>query len=294
MRSIWLATLCLLGALSVAAPARTPTAGPVEVFADGLAGPEGLAFTPSGTLVVGSTTGEIRSITADGRSTVLASVGDALAGVTVLRDGRVLATAYGAGRVWSVEPDGTASVLASGVPGANFVVQTRERRLLVSSSPAGTIVDVTTGSPVEVASGLSFPNGLAIGRTRALGKGRFLYVAETSASRISRLPLGRDGSLGPPEVYATGLPIADGMAFDQKGNLMVVGGGKLHVVVARTREVVELAADPPLDFPSNLAFGRGRGFRRRDMYLANFGPMLGDGTTVVRLRASNPGAPLVR
>ena len=60
----------------------------------------------------------------------------------------------------------------------------------------------------------------------------------------------------------------------------------------RTGEVETLFADPPLDWPSNLAFGQGRGFRSRDVYLANFGPTFGDGTEVVKFRYNHRGAPL--
>jgi sugar lactone lactonase YvrE len=284
-----LVTLCLLVALAGGVRAHPPAAGPLETFAEGLAGPEGLAFARDG-LVVGSTTGEIRRFARDGSSTVLADVGESLAGITVLRDGRVLAAAFGPGRVWSVDRSGTASVLASGVAGANFVVEARAGQILASASIAGTVVDIATGTPVERALGLAFPNGLAITKARALGRGRFLYVAETAGGRVSRLRLGRDGTLGPAEIYATGLTLPDGIAFDRRGNLLVVGGGQLNVVVARTREVVELSTDPLLDFPSNLAFGRGRGFRPTDVYLANFGPRLGDGTSVVRFRYNHPGA----
>ena len=294
MRSALLALL-LLRAVSADAIEPSPALGPGAVFAGGLAGPEGLAFTRDGGLIVGSTTGEIRRLGPDGHATVLANLGEALAGITVLRDGRVLAASFASGgRVWMVDRDGAASVLASGIPGANFVVETREGRILASASLAGTIVDITAGIPLQVAAGLGFPNGLAIGSGRALGKARFLYVAETFANRISRLPMGAGGSLGPAEVYAIGLPLADGTAFDRQGNLLVAGAGKLFAVVARTREVIQLAADPPLDGPSNLAFGRGRGFQRRDLYIANFGPQLGNGTTIVRARYSQPGAPLVR
>ena len=164
-------------------------------------------------------------------------------------------------------PGGPATVLASGVAGANVVVETPSGRLLASASLAGTIVDVTDGTPVVRASGLSFPNGLAV------GKDGLLYVAETTASRVSRMTLAADGTLGPPTTYAGGLLLADGIGFDRAGNLFVVGGGTLAAVVARTGAVVTFPTDPLINWASNLAFGRGRGFKRRDVYLANYGPV---------------------
>ncbi len=140
----------------------------------------------------------------------------------MLRDGRILAASFGAGRVWAIEPDGTSHVLASGIGGANCIAETRNGRVLVSASLTGQILDITHETPVEFASGFLFPNGLALGRS---GGQRFLYVVETLTNRVSRLPLAGDDTPGSAELYATGLPLADGLAFDAAGNLWVVGTG---------------------------------------------------------------------
>lgn len=270
------------------AAAHPPLTSSATVFASGLSGPEGLAFTNDGFLVVGSTTGEIRRYRPDGSFTVLANVGERLAGLTVTRDNKVLAAAFNTGKVWMVTPAGAATVLASGIGGPNFIVQTRRGQILVSASTAGTIVDVTSGAPVVRASGLSFPNGMAIGRDR------YLYVAETLANRVSRLRLNRDGTLGAAEVYANGLPLVDGIAFDRSRNLLAVGFDSLRVVYPRVNFPLTMSDDPLFDWPSNLAFGRGRGFDRRDLYLVNFGPALGNGTTVIKLRFNHTGTKLIR
>src|SRR5262245_3755193 len=282
------ALLMLLVAAVPAAAAPVPGAGPATTFATGLVGPEGLAFLADGSLAVGSTTGRITRLTAGGTASVLAEVGESVAGLTTLRDGRLLAAAF-AGRIYAVDPPtGFTSVYADGIAGPNFIVQTRKGRVFVSASAAGTIVDATGGVLVDAASGLSFPNGLALGRDG------FLYVAETGLARVSRLPLAADGTLGTAEVYATGLPLADGIALDRRGNLLVVGAGMFLVVDRTTRAVSVLSADPLLDWPSNLAFGRGQGFGKKDLFLANFGPAFGDGTTVVRVPYTLRGAKLVR
>ena len=138
-----------------------------------------------------------------------------------------------------------------------------------------------------LASGLSFPNGLAVRKKQ-------LYVAETFASRVSRLPLTSAGSLGAPEVYATGLGFADGIAFDRPGNLFVVGFDQLFVVDALTATVTAVPSDPLYDWPANIAFGRTTLLGRNVMYLANYGPMLGDGTTIVKVPTNHRGANLIR
>ncbi|MBM4266864.1 MAG: hypothetical protein FJ144_09665 [Deltaproteobacteria bacterium] len=284
------AALVVLVALSaVPAAARPPVAGPVEVFAGDLAGPEGLAFTRDGRLIVGSTTGDLLSFGPDGVGELLATVQGPLAGITVLADGRILATSVPNDRIWAVTPDGESTLFAEGIGGPNFVVQSiRSGRVFVSGSTSGNIVEIIDGEPFVLASGLNFPNGLATWET---GGQSWLYVALTLPGHIIRMRLLSDGSLGEPELYAEGLPIADGIAFDRAGNLLVVGGGML-LAVTPSREVVELSEDPLLNWPSNLAFGQGPGFDTRDVYLANFGNAFGNGTDVVRFRYSNPGAPL--
>jgi sugar lactone lactonase YvrE len=276
-------------AASTARAHHPPAAEVPTIFVDGVAGPEGLAFARDGRLIVGTTTGQLLRFAPDGSRTVLADVGEALAGITVLRNKHILAASFGAGRVWSVHPKtGAASVFASDIPGANFIVETRRGRILVSASTAGTIFDITDGTPVPRATGLAFPNGLAIGRDG------FLYVAETFNNRIRRLLLSGDGTLGPPEPYATGTSLADGIAFDRAGNLLVVGLDSVRVVAVGSATGAFLSNDPLLDWPSNLAFGRGRGFKRKDVYLVNFGQLFGNGTTIVRFRYNHQRSPLIR
>ena len=276
----------LAPALALAHP---PRATDFDVFADGVDGPEDLAFTDDGRLIVGSVAGDIKSFDSDGNETILATVDDRIAGVTVLADGRVLAASVGGDRVWAITPEGDASIFAEGIGGPNFIVQTRrEGRILASASNANAIVDITSGTPEIVIADVEFANGLAI---RESGGERHLYVAKTLASEIVRFRMHDDGSFGESELYAAGLLLADGLAFDQSGNLLVVGGGQLNVVT-RDGDVESLSDDPRINWPANLAFGQGPGWSTREVYLANFGPNFGDGTEVVRFRYNHRGAPL--
>jgi sugar lactone lactonase YvrE len=281
-----LAGLLLLA--PIPATARPFVAGPTSVFPTPIVGSEGITFDRTGHLVVGTQTGDIRRIAPDGSATVLTNVGDSLAGVTGLRDGRILACAFTAGRVWQILPDGMATVLADGIPGANFVVATRSGKIFVSASNSGQIMEISTGVAIPAATGLSFPNGLALGRDQ------FLYVAELLAARIVRLPIAANGTLGAAEVYTTGTTFVDGIAFDRDENLLAVGGDTLYLIDRATRVATPLPADPLLDWPANLVFGQGRGFRRRDVFLVNYGFPLGSGTTIVKFRGNHAGAKLER
>jgi sugar lactone lactonase YvrE len=283
--------LALLLAAATPAAAADPAIGTPTVFASGLDGPEGIAATRRGHLVVGTSGGEVLRIDDQGAVTSFASTGDPLAGVTVLKDDRIVACGFAANRVWVIDTDGTPTVLASGMNGPNYALQERRRgRIYVSASNDGTIVDVTSGTPVVVASGFVYPNGLAIGKE---GGQRFLYVAETFLNQISRVFLNTDGTLGAAELYTNEAPLADGLAFDKQGNLLVVGANRLSVVDRVTRAVTVLTDDAPLFWPSNLAFGRRRE-ARRTLFLANFGLPLGDGTEVLAVPYSIRGARVVR
>lgn len=290
MRIGWVVAIAAFSASAALAgePSQVPKTDPATVFVAGLAGPEGLAFNNDGLLIVGSTSGEIRRYRTDGTSTRLASIGERLAGITVLKNNHVLACAFGTGKVWEIEPNGYASVFASGIRGPNFTVQTRRDRIYVSASSGGQIIEITDGIPIVRASGLNFPNGLAIGRDR------HLYVAETGANRVSRMLIHRDGLLGFPQVYAEGLPFADGIAFDRKMNLLVVGANQLRVIERDSLTTITMPMDLLFNGPSNIAFGRGRGFSRKDMYLANFGTQFGNGTNVITIRFNHFGTRLIR
>lgn len=289
MRRLALAALVLASTVHITAAAQSPSAGPPTLFADSIAGPEGLAFLKDGTLVTGTAVGSVLRFRSDGSRTTLAELGEPLAGLTVLRDGRLLVASVPGQRVWVIEPtSGFASVFASDILGPNAIVQTRTGRIYVSASSGGTIDEITSGVPVTRASGLSFPNGLAIGGDRDL------YVAETAANRVVRLAVGADGSLGLPVVHGTGTTFADGIAFDRRGNLLVTGSDTLFLVPRGGGAAVVLSSDPLIDWPANFAFGRGRGFSRRDVYLPNFGFPLGNGTTIVRVPYSQRGAALIR
>jgi len=293
MRS--LGTLLQIACLVAAATAHAapdPQVGTPVLFAGEVAGPEGIAFTKKRELVVGTSTGEVLIFDDAGARRTLATLPGGLAGIAVRRSGAVLAASLPLDTVWSVDPNtGAFSVLGTGIGGPNYIVETKRRRVWVSASGAGNIVDITDPAPAVKASGLAFPNGMAIGKD---GKQRFLYVAELGMNRVVRLPIGADESLGAPEVYATGLSIPDGLAFDRKGNLFVVGGNRLDLVHAKTREVETILTGAPMNGPSNLAFGRGRGFSKKDFYVVNFGFPLGSGTQVLRFPYGIPGAPVIR
>lgn len=78
-------------------------------------------------------------------------------------------------------------------------------------------IDPATGEAELLRSVDYYPNGIGFGLADDV-----LFVASTSGGEILRYPLGPDGGLGSPEVFARvphGVP--DGFAFDVSGNLVV-------------------------------------------------------------------------
>ena len=73
-----------------------------------------------------------------------------------------------------------------------------------------------------------------------------------------------------------------------------LGIDQLFVVDVLTQAVTVVSTDPLLDWPSNIAFGRTTLLGKNVMYLANYGMMLGNGTTIVRVPTNHRGANLIR
>ena len=112
---------------------------------------------------------------------------------------------------------------------------------------------------------VTFANGLALGPD-----GRHLYVAETFANRVFRIPVRDDGSAGArEEVAATPGAWPDGLAFDTDGNLYVGCYEPSQVLRIDPRGRVEVLfrelSAHLLAHPTNLAF------RATTMFTANLG-----------------------
>ncbi len=162
-------------------------------------------------------------------------------GIALLRDGSFLATHLGddRGGVFRIQRDGTVTpwlLRVDGVdlPPTNFVVEDRKGRFWVTVSTRlqpralgyrrscndGFIVRVEpTGEAAIVADGLGYTNEVAVDAS-----GRWLYVNETFARRLSRFALNEDGSLGAKQVVTEFGPgsFPDGLAFDEEGHAWVV------------------------------------------------------------------------
>lgn len=211
----------------------------------GLVRPECVLANAAGDLFTADWRGGVAHLRPDGRQTLYAGPGPAgLAlkpnGIALLRDGSFLLTHLGddEGGVFRLQRDGGVApwlqqVDGVDLPPTNFVVEDADGRFWVTVSTRlkpralgyrrscndGFIVRVDSRGAAIVADGLGYTNEVAVHPS-----GRWLYVNETFARRLSRFALHADGSLGVKEVVTDFGPgtFPDGLAFDEEGHAWVV------------------------------------------------------------------------
>jgi len=213
------------------------------------------------------------------------------------------------GRLLRLDARGNATVVTDGFAAPNAVAVDRRGRLYVSDSFAGTVTRVapdgsgrvtwasdpklaTAGQPPFGANGLAFDAGQ-----------RHLYVANTGDSAVLRIPVQADGSAGPLEVFARGADLdvatggtqslhgADGIAFDQDGNLWICANqaNELQVLSPDAELVARYRGSgaDAMDFPASLVF------RGRTLYVANLSLATGVNSKLSVMLAPIAGARLV-
>jgi sugar lactone lactonase YvrE len=230
-----------------------------------LARPECVVATARGDVFVSDRRGGITRLGADGTQTLIRARGVAdfvPNGFSLLPDRSFAIANLGAeGGAWRLLPDGALvpeALEVDGVrlPPTNFVNADHtsgELRLWISVSTRqvpreqafrkdvadGFIVLKDRRGVRIVADGIGFTN-----ENKTDPSGRFLYVNETMARRLSRFPIGDDGSLGPRETVAEFGPgtFPDGFEFDALGGIWIasVVSNRLLRIAADGRQTVVL------------------------------------------------------
>jgi sugar lactone lactonase YvrE len=142
--------------------------------------------------------------------------------------------------------------------------------------------------------------GLFIGANGIAYRHGSLFVTNTEKFSLLRVKVHANGSPGEPAVIAnfeTGAA-PDGLALDVHGGIYVALISASTIVKVSPGGAVEVvAADDPLDWPSSVTFGTGRG-QRKSLFAVNFsigemfGAPPGSGPGVLRINAGVPGMPL--
>lgn len=227
----------------------------IRYIGSGLQRPECILAERDGTLWVADARGGVVRILPDGMQTIITQTmddrfrgassdaerftrGTLPNGLAFARTGEILVANFGTDALEIMSRDGRSRTLYDEIDGrpigkVNFVLRDSRDRLWITVSTR--IKDWTKAISPRIADGyiaLADEAGLRIvadgfcftNEIRFDAREEYLYVAETCGKRISRLSVGRDGSLTDREVYGpsdlgTGFP--DGIAFDAFGNLWV-------------------------------------------------------------------------
>jgi sugar lactone lactonase YvrE len=205
------------------------------VFFDGifsdpkLSHPEGVAIGPDGWIWTGNQDGDILRISPDGVAMeCVGSTGGFILGLAFDGDRALFVCDLRHAAVFRLDLSNNTLTrfTDSGIriPNFPYVDRTHDRLLVSDSFASGTpgpgiwSFDLNTGhGDLWYGSDLNFANGLAV---RAGDDS--IYVCETFAQSITRIPVLKDGSAGAAEAFASNLPgLPDGIAFDAVGQLVV-------------------------------------------------------------------------
>lgn len=182
-------------------------------------------------------------------------------GLAFAANGDLLIANFGTDRLERMTRGGETRVLLDSIDGkppgkVNFVLRDSRNRLWVTISTRvnpwsdainttladGYIVLIDEGGARIVADGFHFTNEVRLDANE-----EWLYVAETTAKRVTRLRVRPDGSLADREIYgpvSLGDGLIDGIAFDAYGNLWatMIFADRL-VAIAPDGDLLELMND---------------------------------------------------
>lgn len=215
--------------------------------------PECILAERNGTLWSADARGGVMRIAADGTQSLIAQAPDAHTdltastahsllsgtlpnGLAFADNGDILISNFGTDRLERMTRSGETRVLLDNIDGrplgkVNFVLRDSRNRIWLTVSTMinpwseainstladGSIVLIDEKGPRIVADGFHFTNEIRLDDCE-----EWLYVAETTAKRITRLRVLDDGSLTDREIYgpsSLGAGVVDGIAFDSFGNL---------------------------------------------------------------------------
>lgn len=289
----------------------------VDVFGKGVLQAEGVVVDKEGNVFGGGRNGIMYKVTPDGTVSELVTLpeGSIPNGVTMDRNGDLVYCDLGKQAMMRVTQGGEVSLIADQVGALkltlpNFASYDAEGNLYVSNSssqpgrevfkefvhpqPNGAVVRIRPDGRGEiVATGIYFANGTAIDPNEDA-----VYVLESSRNDCVRIQIKKDGTFGPPEIYAKDFPaLPDGMAFDVDRNLYITlpgvpENGKLEprnriIKVDPNGNWETFVHDPDgtaLAFPTNCAFG---GPDMQDLFIANL-----EGDHMNKVRTAVRGHPL--
>lgn len=250
----------------------------VRMVGKDLQRPECILAERDGTLWSADARGGVMRIDSDGTQTLISqapdphfdlsgSAADSLLsgtlpnGLAFASNGDILISNFGTDRLERMTRSGETRVMLDRIDGrppgkVNFVLRDRRDRIWITISTMinpwsdairadladGAIILVDERGARVVAEGFHFTNEIRFDAAE-----EWLYVAETTAKRVTRLRVQPDGSLTDREIYgpsSLGKGMIDGICFDAYGNLWatMIFADRL-VAITPDGEVLELLDD---------------------------------------------------
>ncbi len=262
-----MATAVLI-ALSLCVTGADFTAGDMEMVADGFKFTEGPLWLAGGPLIFSDIPAN-RIYSAP--KTVFREPSHQSNGLTLDREGRLIAAEHKARRVSRTEKDGGITVLAERWEGKRFnspndVVVRSDGMVFFTDPPYGLegglggpnaeldfsgVFCVRPGNPPKLlARDFERPNGLAFAPDE-----KTLYVADTARGHLRAFDVAEDGALSSGRVLCE-LPGPDGMKVDTQGRLWATASDGVRVI-SSAGELLHTVRVP--QNPSNCCFGEADG-----------------------------------
>jgi len=234
--------------------------GPVETVATGLSFSEGPVWVPGKGLIFSDI--PANTIYAADKSVFRKPSGKSN-GLTLDREGRLIACEQEKHRVTRTEPDGTITVLADSYLGRklnspNDVVVRSDGTIFFTDPPyglegreaelpfSGVYAIAPDGKVTLLSVYFKYPNGLAFSPDE-----KTLYISDSGAGFIEAFDVQKDGMLTSARTFATDVG-PDGMKVDEKGNLWTSAKDGIRVYRPSGELAVTIAFP---EQPANCAFG---------------------------------------
>lgn len=162
-------------------------------------------------------------------------------------------------RILKFMPDSTTPIVHATLPAAAYGMVVTPEGKIYASSANGNVYDVTTGTPVVVASGLKTPRNMLWTPTGIL-------VVEQGLDRVTKLGF-LGGNTGPAESYATG--VIDGKDIE-------MFNGRIYVTSLATGQVYDITSGGEMTAANIFATGQsfiGLARVNGKLYASNFAEM---------------------
>jgi len=282
--------------MSTSAQLTEIVAGDVEKVASGFQFTEGAVWHPEGYLLFSDIpANRIMKWTPDGKVGVFREPSGNSNGLTLDRQGRLIACEHGNRRVSRTEKDGSIVTLADRFEGKrlnspNDLCVRSDGTIYFTDPPYGirpneqelNFQGVFRISPegklhLGAKEGFLRPNGLALAPDESV-----LYVDDTEARNIRAFDVRPDGSLANDRVFIQ-VPagVTDGMKVDVEGNLYVTAADGVWVIDASGKHLGTIQVP---EQPANCAFG---GADNKSLYITARGGLY-------RVRLETQGIRVVR